>query len=117
VQLLRTKRIFTRTAVYSAPKKFLLIALTSASGTSNIQPLLNDQLSISHYHASEDGFPNSNEAKGSISESNGDSMPSDASYSTGKSRLRYPSEALLNHEVSELLMLLWNEDSRSSCRI
>lgn len=39
LELLRTKRIFTHTAVHTAPKTFLLVVLTSSS-----EPLLNHHL-------------------------------------------------------------------------
>lgn len=61
LELLRTKRMFTHTAVHTAPKTFLLVVLTSSS-----EPLLNhhlrDHVFISHYHSQEDGFANLEEA-------------------------------------------------------
>ncbi|MCJ1303069.1 hypothetical protein MMC08_005876 [Hypocenomyce scalaris] len=53
LELLRTNRIFTHTAVYAAPKPFFVVFLLSSSG-----PHLNDHVFISHYHDLEDGFPN-----------------------------------------------------------
>lgn len=73
LQLIRGKRNFSRTAVYAAPKPFLLVALIS-SGTPRLTLHLvyapsrssrpatdvvqNDQLFISHTHRNEDGLPN-----------------------------------------------------------
>ncbi|KAF2104805.1 hypothetical protein NA57DRAFT_51606 [Rhizodiscina lignyota] len=58
LELLRGRRIFTRTAIHTAPKRFLFIALLPASGASNLTSLLNDHFFISHYHTAQDGFPN-----------------------------------------------------------
>lgn len=61
LELLRTKRIFTHTAIHTAPKTFLLVLVTSSS-----EPRLNhhlrDHIFISHYHSQEDGFANLEEA-------------------------------------------------------
>ncbi|MCJ1433239.1 hypothetical protein MMC27_002598 [Xylographa pallens] len=57
LELLRTRRIFTHTAVYSAPKPFLLVVLDTASGTPLVKHL-NDHMFLSHYHDPEDGFAN-----------------------------------------------------------
>ncbi|OAL05195.1 hypothetical protein IQ06DRAFT_212865 [Phaeosphaeriaceae sp. SRC1lsM3a] len=57
LELIRGKRNFSRTAVYAAPKPFLLVALIS-SGTPRLTLHLNDQLFISHTHRNEDGLPN-----------------------------------------------------------
>ncbi|KAI9777828.1 MAG: hypothetical protein M1839_008505 [Geoglossum umbratile] len=65
LELMRKKRILTRTAVHAAPKRFLLIALLSNSGLdSTLVPHLSDHFFISHYHSSSDGFPNLDEASG-----------------------------------------------------
>jgi len=61
LELLRTGRIFTHTAVHTAPKVFLVVVLTSSSGIPLVKHL-NDRLFISHYHDPEDGFPNLEEA-------------------------------------------------------
>ncbi|MCJ1337960.1 hypothetical protein MMC09_003244 [Bachmanniomyces sp. S44760] len=57
LELLRTTRIFTHTAVYSMPKPFLFIALTS-TGSQPLVNHLNDHIFMSHYHDSQDGFAN-----------------------------------------------------------
>ncbi|MCJ1256161.1 hypothetical protein MMC24_003981 [Lignoscripta atroalba] len=56
-KLIRTNRIFTHTAVYTAPKPFLIIALTAALSRSLVKHL-NDHMFLSHYHSPEDGFAN-----------------------------------------------------------
>ncbi|KAL2141403.1 hypothetical protein VTI28DRAFT_2447 [Corynascus sepedonium] len=60
LELLRTRRIFTRTSVQTAPKQFLFIALVGASsgGQARVTPHLNDFFYLSHWHnPEEDGFP------------------------------------------------------------
>jgi hypothetical protein len=60
LELLRTRRIFTRTSVQTAPKQFLFIALVGATSASDarVTPHLNDFLYLSHRHDPEEhGFP------------------------------------------------------------
>ncbi|KAA6408637.1 MAG: hypothetical protein FRX48_07719 [Lasallia pustulata] len=57
LELLRTNRIFTHTAVFATPKTFLVVFLLSSSGPHLVNHL-NDHVFISHYHDPEDGFPN-----------------------------------------------------------
>ena len=60
LELLRTRRIFTRTSVQTAPKQFLFIALVGANsgGEARVTPHLNDFFYIGHWHdPDEDGFP------------------------------------------------------------
>ncbi|TKA69095.1 hypothetical protein B0A49_04410 [Cryomyces minteri] len=59
--LIRAKRIFTRTEVQAAPKRFLVIALLSKQSEKRLNSHLNDQFFLSHYHAPQDGLPNSEE--------------------------------------------------------
>ncbi|KAI9827822.1 MAG: hypothetical protein M1832_004311 [Thelocarpon impressellum] len=64
LELLRTKRIFTRTEVHSAPKRFLFIALLVRDRPGpRLVSHLNDHIFLSHYHTPEDGFPNLEEAE------------------------------------------------------
>ncbi|KAL2011417.1 hypothetical protein VTN00DRAFT_4135 [Thermoascus crustaceus] len=61
-QILRSKRIFTKTAVHSTPKAFLFIPVV-ASNDNDLRPLslnkhLNDHIFISHVHDPQDGYPN-----------------------------------------------------------
>lgn len=74
LELLRTRRLFTRTSVQAAPKQFLFVAvLTTAAATTEggrgggdrggansvaarLTPHLNDFFYISHWHDPEDGF-------------------------------------------------------------
>jgi hypothetical protein len=58
LELMRTKRIYTRTSVQSAPKRFLFIALLAGGEDPRLTKHLNDYMFISHFHDPEDGFPN-----------------------------------------------------------
>lgn len=58
LELIRTKRIFTRTSVQSAPKTFLFIALLSSGSGPRLTKHLNDHMFISHFYEVEDGLPN-----------------------------------------------------------
>ncbi|CAG8956603.1 hypothetical protein HYFRA_00011914 [Hymenoscyphus fraxineus] len=58
LELMRTKRIYTRTNVQNAPKRFLFIALLAGGQGPRLTKHLNDHMFISHFHDPEDGFPN-----------------------------------------------------------
>lgn len=58
LELMRTKRIYTRTSVQTAPKRFLFIALLAGGEGPRLTKHLNDYMFISHFHDPEDGFPN-----------------------------------------------------------
>ncbi|KAF2008419.1 hypothetical protein BU24DRAFT_415961 [Aaosphaeria arxii CBS 175.79] len=57
LELVRGKRIFTRTAVYTSPTPFLFIAL-GTTGNARFNLHLNDHFFISHKHQIDDGLPN-----------------------------------------------------------
>ena len=64
LELLRTRRLFTRTSVHIAPKQFLLVAIVGATsgGQARVTPHLNDFFYLAHWHdADEDGFVNLDE--------------------------------------------------------
>lgn len=56
LELLRTKRVFTRTSMHTAPKDFLFIGIMSRPD-SKLTHHLNDIFCMSHFHSSEDGLP------------------------------------------------------------
>lgn len=58
LELMRTKRIYTRTSVQAAPKRFLFICLLAGGEGPRLTKHLNDYMFISHFHDPEDGFPN-----------------------------------------------------------
>jgi len=72
LELMRTKRLYTRTSVQNAPKRFLFIALLAGEEGPRLTKHLNDYMFISHYHDPEDGFPNLED----IYEDDGDSSSS-----------------------------------------
>ncbi|KAL8803646.1 MAG: hypothetical protein Q9182_003061 [Xanthomendoza sp. 2 TL-2023] len=57
LELIRTRRMFTHTAVVTAPKTFGIVILQSNEGP-HLNKHLNDHIFLSHYHNLEDGFPN-----------------------------------------------------------
>ncbi|EHA55301.1 hypothetical protein MCOR27_004777 [Pyricularia oryzae] len=65
LELLRTRRIFTRTTVQTAPRPFLLVAVVGADsgGQARVNPHLNDLLYMAHWHDPEDGFVNLEEMR------------------------------------------------------
>ncbi|GAP89123.1 putative ATPase associated with various cellular activities aaa_3 protein [Rosellinia necatrix] len=58
LELMRTRRIFTRTTVQLCPKQFLLIAVlgSESAGQARLTKHLNDYFYISHWQDPEDGF-------------------------------------------------------------
>ncbi|KAM0479916.1 hypothetical protein ACHAPX_004494 [Trichoderma viride] len=66
LELLRTRRIFTRTSVQAAPKQFVFIPVVGAAsgGEAHVTPHLNDFFSIAHWHNPDDGYVNLDESDG-----------------------------------------------------
>ncbi|KAF4337182.1 hypothetical protein FBEOM_8939 [Fusarium beomiforme] len=66
LELLRTRRIFTRTSVQTAPKQFVFIPVLEAAsgGEARVTAHLNDFLYIAYWHDPEDGFVNLEEDDG-----------------------------------------------------
>jgi hypothetical protein len=58
LELMRTKRIYTRTSVQSAPKRFLFICLLAGGEGPRLTKHLNNYMFISHFHDPEDRLPN-----------------------------------------------------------
>ncbi|KAI1645561.1 uncharacterized protein F4817DRAFT_342989 [Daldinia loculata] len=56
LELLRTRRILTRTSVQTAPKQFLFVAVLESAGAGRLVSHLNDFFYVSHWHDPEDGF-------------------------------------------------------------
>ncbi|TGJ79571.1 hypothetical protein E0Z10_g9192 [Xylaria hypoxylon] len=63
LELMRTRRIFTRTAVQACPKQFLLVAVLGSEsvGQAHLTKHLNDHFYISHWQDPEDGFAHMDE--------------------------------------------------------
>ncbi|KAF1990021.1 hypothetical protein K402DRAFT_444535 [Aulographum hederae CBS 113979] len=115
LELIRGKRIFSRTAVHTAPKRFLFISL-QASGSPKLVPHLNDRFFISHTHAAEDGLPNLEEVQQQNAINNG--YDSDAASESSVIRsptasgfLKHPSPPSISqplfpkHAIDELTTL------------
>ncbi|PNY27715.1 Uncharacterized protein TCAP_02339 [Tolypocladium capitatum] len=66
LELLRTRRIFTRTSVQTAPKQFVFVPVLEAEsgGEAHVTAHLNDFFSIAHWHDPHDGFVNLEEMDG-----------------------------------------------------
>lgn len=66
LELLRTRRIFTRTAVQAAPRTFLFVPVIGAGsgGAARVTPHLNDFFFMAYWHDVEDGFPYVEEEEG-----------------------------------------------------
>jgi len=77
LELLRTRRIFTRTAVHAAPKRFLFVPVLAAEsgGEARVTRHLNDFFLLTHWHGPEDGYVNLEEE--------GDGGVDDETASTG----------------------------------
>ncbi|PFH57419.1 hypothetical protein XA68_15097 [Ophiocordyceps unilateralis] len=60
LELLRTRRIFTRTSVQAAPRQFVFLPVLQAAfaGDARVTPHLNDFLAIAHWHDPDQGFAN-----------------------------------------------------------
>ncbi|KAL8936003.1 MAG: hypothetical protein Q9211_004402 [Gyalolechia sp. 1 TL-2023] len=57
LELMRSKRIYTNTNVFTAPKGFCIVFIQDIAGHS-LNKHLNDHIFMSHYHNAEDGFAN-----------------------------------------------------------
>ncbi|KAH6611327.1 hypothetical protein Trco_001347 [Trichoderma cornu-damae] len=100
LELLRTRRIFTRTSVQAAPKQFVFIPVLGAAsgGQARVTPHLNDFFSIAHWHSPEDGYVNLDESEG---RANGDDeTASTESVVKRASDDTTPSTALISDVVS-----------------
>lgn len=68
LELLRTRRVFTRTSVHTAPRTFLLVAVVAddrPGGGIRLNKWLNDWFYLAHAHSAEDGYPNLDREDGS----------------------------------------------------
>ncbi|EGX89499.1 hypothetical protein CCM_07751 [Cordyceps militaris CM01] len=63
LELLRTRRLFTRTTVQVAPKQFVFVPVLAAAtgGQARVTPHLNDFLAMAHWHDPGHGFVNTEE--------------------------------------------------------
>ncbi|KAL7937176.1 hypothetical protein V8C35DRAFT_294966 [Trichoderma chlorosporum] len=106
LELLRTRRIFTRTSVQAAPKQFVFIPVLGAAsgGEAHVTPHLNDFFSVAHWHNPEDGYVNLDEAEGR--NDGDDETASTESVVKKASNDTTPSTALISDiEISQLAKL------------
>ena len=75
LELLRTRRLFTRSAVHAAPRQFLLVAVVGARGPgeARVAAHLNDFLYLAHWHDPEEegGFANLDREEGRLDADDG----------------------------------------------
>ncbi|KIW59850.1 hypothetical protein PV05_00116 [Exophiala xenobiotica] len=100
LELIRRRRIFSRTTVHTAPKVFLLLPVVSTSSHVRLNKHLNDRIFMSHQHRPEDGFPNLEE----LDEANNvDDNNSTYSYSTSPSIRRQ--KAVASRRITPKLII------------
>lgn len=101
LELLRTRRIFTRTAVQAAPKTFLFVPVLGAQtgGAARVTPHLNDFFFLAHWHDMEDGFPYLEEEEGWGGDSDTASTESVVRRSTGDLNSGLDGEPQLSESV------------------
>lgn len=59
MDIIRRRRIFSKTTVHPVPKTFLFLPIISTTSRGvQINPHLNDRIFMSHLHTTRDGFPN-----------------------------------------------------------
>lgn len=102
LEILRSRRIFTKTAVHSTPKAFLFIPVVASNGDESrpvsLNKHLNDHLFISHVHDPQDGYPNLEEDDGWLSDDNA-SISSVVRKSDAKSQKRLATKHRIDEEV------------------
>ncbi|KKP03580.1 hypothetical protein THAR02_04323 [Trichoderma harzianum] len=106
LELLRTRRIFTRTSVQAAPKQFVFIPVLGAAsgGEAHVTAHLNDFFSVAHWHNPEDGYVNLDEAESRNKDD--DETASTESVVKKASNDTTPSTALISDiEISQLAKL------------
>ncbi|KAK5658507.1 hypothetical protein OQA88_1899 [Cercophora sp. LCS_1] len=83
LELLRTRRIFTRTNIQTAPKQFLFVAVVGATsgGCAHVSPHLNDFFYLAHWHDPEEGFDYLDEEDESSADSDDDVASTSSSVS------------------------------------
>ena len=102
LELLRTKRVFTRTAVHSAPKTFLFAPVVGAEsgGDAKVGRHLNDFFFVGHWHDIQDGYVNLEE----LSDDDDDTVSTGSVVKVKKPAER--GEALISeNEINQLAKL------------
>lgn len=104
LELLRTRRIFTRTSVQTAPKQFLFVAALAAEsgGQAHVTLHLNDYFFIAHWHDPDDGFANLDEAYDKADDAETASTESVVKKSIHEETIAVSEDPLLSEGVCEL---------------
>lgn len=63
LELIRTKRLYSSSAMHGTSKKFLFVALHGTTPRTGLTHHLNELFSISHHHSIADGLPNLEDAR------------------------------------------------------
>ncbi|EXJ78866.1 hypothetical protein A1O1_09268 [Capronia coronata CBS 617.96] len=111
LELIRKRRIYSRTTVHVAAKMFLLLPIVSSSSKHvRLNQHLNDRIFMSHYHEMDDGFPNLEEM-GSLGHSDDD----DSAYSDSGSPIAQRAGAIMSRRVdAELITQLRAQGKRAT---
>lgn len=96
LELIRSKRIFTRTSVQAAPKRFLFMGLTTSGEGPVLTRHLNDHIFMSHFHDPEDGFANMEEV-----DDDGKSVSSVVRKTGSEGHIDIPPNPLFSVEVHD----------------
>lgn len=87
IEVIRRKRVFSKTTVHPVPKIFLFLPIvTDSTKDLRLNHHLNDRIFISHHHSPEDGFVNLEELEDTDHSDygSGTSIHQTSTYSSGK---------------------------------
>lgn len=101
LELLRTKRICSRTSVQAAPKRSLFIAVLAGGEGPRLTTHLNNYMFISHFHDIHDGFPNLEEL-----ENDADSISSVVRKGDDEDQLRVSIDPMISADDIDMLVKL-----------
>ncbi|OAP62871.1 hypothetical protein AYL99_02098 [Fonsecaea erecta] len=100
LDLIRKRRIYSRTTVHLAPPIFLLLPLVAASSQHiRLNKHLNDRIFMSHTHVPEDGFPNLEELDHAAN-----SEDHDSTYSYSRSPSGRRQQMIANRRIDTKLI-------------
>ncbi|KIY03983.1 uncharacterized protein Z520_00675 [Fonsecaea multimorphosa CBS 102226] len=101
LELVRRRRMFSRTTVHAAPTVFLLLPLVAASSKHiRLNKHLNDRIFMSHSHSPEDGFPNLEELDDAAN-----SEDHDSTYSYSRSPNRRRQQMIANRRIDAKVLI------------
>lgn len=98
LELIRKRRIYSRTTVHLAPKLFLVLPIISTSSKGiRLNKHLNDRVFMSHFHEAEDGFPNLEEMEATTTTTTRPSQDNDNNSETSASISQSPSVQVVSN--------------------